>query len=233
MSITTTVAVPATELPFGPLADVDGEVTLTVEPTVPTGQKVAPYVWTPAEVADSLVESLEENPVVETVSIVDETDEHALLKVAWTDRINGVLEAIHEHDVVVRGAVGTGTQWTFRLRFPSYEELSAFYASCVDRGVSVELVQLHQTVAPDESPQFSLTAPQQELLLAAYDAGYFDVPRRTTLVELGERLDISDSAVSQRLRRGLAALIESTLAAGSAPDEDSTVEAESDRYSNN
>lgn len=213
MSLVATVSVPATAIPLGAALDVDEDVTVTVETTVPTSTSVVPYLWVPVDVADALVDSLETEPVVTAVSIVDELEDHVLLKVSWDDRVNGLLEAIRERDAVLTGAVGTGSRWTVRLRFPSYEELSAFYRGCVERDVPVELTQVHETGLPDDETRFGLTAPQRELLVAAYDAGYFDVPRRITLVELGERLEISDSAVSQRLRRGLAALIESTIAA--------------------
>ncbi|WP_436343938.1 helix-turn-helix domain-containing protein [Natronorubrum sp. FCH18a] len=213
MSIIATVVVPAAEFPLGSLSELDEDVTLTVEPTVPTSESVVPYFWAPASVADAVVDALEYEPVVATASIVDETDEHVLVKVTWNDRVNGILESIRERDAIVTSAVGTDTEWTFRLRFPSYEDLSGFYTNCVDQGISMELVQLHETVSSGTSREFGLTTAQRELITAAYRAGYFDVPRRTTLVELGQQLGVSDSAVSQRLRRGLAALIGSTIAA--------------------
>lgn len=57
-------------------------------------------------------------------------------------------------------------------------------------------------VTPEQNRGFGLTTGQRDLVVAAYEAGYFDVPRETTLVELGEELEISDSAVSQRLAVG-------------------------------
>jgi cytidyltransferase-like protein len=56
-----------------------------------------------------------------------------------------------------------------------------------------------------------LTNDQEQTLTTAYERGYFAIPRGTTIQELGEALDISDSAVSQRLRRGEESLIAATL----------------------
>lgn len=212
MSIIATVAVPSTDFPLGTLTDIDEDVTLTVETTVPTSESVVPYVWVPETVSDSVVETLEAEAIVATVSTVDRTADHVLLKVTWRERVNGLLESIRAQDAIVTSAVGTGTQWTFRLRFSTYESLSVFYRSCVDQEISVELVQLHETVSPTETHQFGLTTPQREVIEDAYRAGYFDVPRGSTLVDLSNQLEVSDSAVSQRLRRGLATLIEETLA---------------------
>lgn len=60
---------------------------------------------------------------------------------------------------------------------------------------------VHRVESYDESG-FGLTPSQQEALAVALEQGYFDVPRTTTLVEIAERLGVSDQAVSERLRRG-------------------------------
>lgn len=49
---------------------------------------------------------------------------------------------------------------------------------------------------------------QRETLLTAYRQGYFGIPRRTNQADLAEELEISDSALSQRIRRGVSKLIE-------------------------
>ncbi|RQG89973.1 bacterio-opsin activator [Natrarchaeobius halalkaliphilus] len=212
MSVIATISVPTTEFPFGTLLEADPETTLTVETTVPTSTGAVPYLWISAPQPDCVVGAIDAASTVESVSIVDRMNGHVLVSIDWIDRINGVLRAIERGDAIVTSAVGTHEGWSFRLRFPAYEELSTFYTDCADRGISIELVQLHETVSPDCDGRFGLTAAQRELVIAAYESGYFDVPRETTLVELGDRFGISDSAVSQRLRRGLAALIDTTMA---------------------
>jgi predicted DNA binding protein len=44
--------------------------------------------------------------------------------------------------------------------------------------------------------------------LLAYERGFFDIPRRATAADLAAELDVSRQAVSERLRRGYAALVE-------------------------
>lgn len=211
MSVIATVSIPATEFPLGSLLDSERDATVTVETTVPADEGSIPYLWVPADLADSVVDELADNATVTDATAVDELEDSVLVKIEWDDRVDGVLEAIRGSDAIVTSAAGTASQWTFRLRFPSYEDLSAFYTACVEDDVSIELVQLHEAVGSDHRRRFGLTNAQRELVVAAYEAGYFEVPRKTTLVELGERLGISDSAVSQRLRRGLAELIDATL----------------------
>lgn len=43
------------------------------------------------------------------------------------------------------------------------------------------------------------------------EAGYFSIPRETTLCEVADRLEISDVAASRRLRRGLSDLVTSAI----------------------
>jgi hypothetical protein len=45
----------------------------------------------------------------------------------------------------------------------------------------------------------------------AYEQGYFEVPRSVTVTELADHFGISDNAFSQRLRRGLSALVFETM----------------------
>jgi len=62
-----------------------------------------------------------------------------------------------------------------------------------------------------EGIESNLTETQRDTLLTALQAGYFDVPRRINLQDLAEQFGISDTALSQRLRRGLTELLTSTL----------------------
>jgi predicted DNA binding protein len=58
------------------------------------------------------------------------------------------------------------------------------------------------------SRRWSFTAAQEAALRAALSAGYFEVPRAATATEVADELGISKSAFLERLRRGLATLLE-------------------------
>ncbi len=51
-------------------------------------------------------------------------------------------------------------------------------------------------------PNYGVTDAQEASLRAAVDAGYFEVPRKTTATEVAATLGISKSAFLERLRRG-------------------------------
>ncbi len=62
-----------------------------------------------------------------------------------------------------------------------------------------------------ETERYGLTDPQHEALRLALEAGYFDVPRETTLSVLASDLEVSSQALSARLRRGQASVLERAL----------------------
>ena len=57
----------------------------------------------------------------------------------------------------------------------------------------------------------ALTPTERRVLGAAFEDGYFESPRATTLADLGERLGVSDVAVSETLRRAERKLLGATL----------------------
>ncbi|MFC4436787.1 MULTISPECIES: helix-turn-helix domain-containing protein [Natrialbaceae] len=97
-----------------------------------------------------------------------------------------------------------------RARVPSRDALLAYRESCRERDVPFRLQRIYHEPGP-ESGQYGLSDRQQEALLAALEAGYFDVPREATLSSIAGQLDISDQALSARLRRGQANLLRNTV----------------------
>lgn len=64
-------------------------------------------------------------------------------------------------------------------------------------GLEFEVERVRQRVDPARL----LTDRQRELLLAAVDLGYYDVPREATLTEVAERVGIAKSTCSETLQR--------------------------------
>ena len=223
MSVIATVELPSDEFPLGRVFSSDETGRMTVETTVPTSEEIIPYVWIPDTVSERTLEKLENRSAISAASVIDEADGYRLVKLEWENEVDGVLDAIQGTDAIVTSSFGTADRWTFRLRFPDYETLSTFHRKCLEKDVSIELVQVYEASESRGNGLYGLTDPQRDLLVTAYEEGYFEVPRGTSLVELGEQLEISDSAVSQRLRRGLKSLLETTVVdgTGGAVDGDS------------
>lgn len=215
MSVIADISIPAEQFALGDVLEVRSGVEVRLESMIPTGEAVIPYFWVKNTDAEAVGRALRESDIVEEVRIVDEANEETLFRVQWSEEVNGVIDAIKDTHAVVLEGNGRGDYWSFQLRFPEYDSLSTFYRSLVEKDVSVEVEGIHNPVDSPQSAEFGLTPEQFEALSKALEAGYFTVPRQITLVELAEELGISDSAVSQRIRRGLARILTTTIAGDS------------------
>ena len=158
---------------------------------------------------DALEAALERDPTVEDVTISDEGidgERRYLLTIPagettyrkWVS-LGGVL----------LDATVTHAGWNVRMRFPDREALSAYRTHCHDRDIDFTLRSVHDATGSTNTYPYGLTAPQYELLAAALEAGYFEVPRGTRMGDLATEFGVSDQAASERLRRALSRLLNS------------------------
>jgi hypothetical protein len=178
---------------------------------------IHPWLVRPVLAVDGeLHEEIDESPDVIQHAREREVEEPIVAlgrgrSIEWTEEVDSFLENLIDYEAAVLEATGTPDDWQFQLRFRSYEMLSEFYRACIDDGVGVQLNRVHNPVEAASRARFGLTEDQEQTLVTAFEGGYFDIPRGTTISELGEELEISDSAVSQRLRRANSSLIAATL----------------------
>lgn len=123
---------------------------------------------------------------------------------------------------VVQKATVTADGWDCHFGFADQRALSSFFEAAHDFGIEYRIDRVYEprdgNVLEDE-----LTDAQRKALRTAMAIGYFDVPRENGLQELGSELGISDSAASERLRRGIRSLIPTAIAGQmdiESPDDD-------------
>ena len=102
--------------------------------------------------------------------------------------------------------------WIVRMQIPTRQALVSFREYCLENDVTFRVNQLGNATDHEESDVVGLTEKQKQLLRMAFECGYYEIPRRISQNELAHELDISTSAISQRLRRDTEQLIGSTLA---------------------
>ena len=211
MSVIADFSIPAEQFALGHLLEVRPGVQVRLESMVPTGETMIPYFWVEDPDIEAVEEALLESTYVEEASIVDRVGDEALFRVVWAEDVNGIIETITETESVILEGNGHGDNWTFELRFPEYDALSQFYHSVVEKDISITLENVHNPIDQSGPQPNVVTDEQGEALQTALEEGYFAVPREITLVELADQLGISDSAVSQRIRRGLTKLLTTNL----------------------
>jgi hypothetical protein len=112
--------------------------------------------------------------------------------------------------IQVLSIVADEGNWRLRLRAQDREALVGVRELAADLRLSFRVRTVYRE-RPDRSAVV-LTPAQEELVETAYENGYFAQPRESSLEDLAERLDISPSAASGRLRRAMEALVAETVA---------------------
>jgi predicted DNA binding protein len=213
MSVVARIDVPARAFVLEEALDLDAETSVRLERVVPVEDPFVPYLWVTSESLPAVKRALAAAQAVESFEIVETVDDESLVHAAWCRPPNGVGDLVTDAGGVLLDAVGEDGTWRLGVRFPTRDDLSAFYQACDERGIAVELRSVTDPEPPGVTPG-CLTDAQRHALTTAFEMGYFEVPRRATLDDIARELDISDSAVSQRLRRGVGALLTQTFGDG-------------------
>ena len=208
MSVIVDVAIPADDFTLGAALAANPGIRVSLERIIPIGTSFVPYLWASNEDLEEIEEAFTQESDVESFVIADTVNDEVLLRVDWAEQVDGILQALVETGAVLLNGTGEAETWRFQLRFETHEDLSEFYQRCVDAGITVDIESVHNPgLTSDLKIRYDLTEEQRETLRLALDEGYFDVPRRINLTELAARLGISDSAVSQRLRRAIGTVL--------------------------
>jgi predicted DNA binding protein len=213
VSVIIEITVPAEDFALGRSLDGVESTQFELERMIPTTEAVVPFFWAHDTDPDALETSLKADEDVVGVRMLDELDDRALFRVEWVPDINGLVQSVIEHEAAILEALGTTDRWEFQLRFPDNSDVSSFQDALNEADVDFDLRRMHNPDDPDTAVS-GLTSAQRETLVMALERGYFAIPRETNLMELAEQLDISDQAVNERMRRGTAKLVLSSLTAG-------------------
>lgn len=127
----------------------------------------------------------------------------------WNYEHVGILTGLHESEVALLTAIGTADGWNFEVRGDDRDAIADFHEYLRARNVAITIYGIHALLEPEVG--LGLTEAQEKALRIAYERGYYDDPRRASLGEIAEDLDISRQALAGRLRRGYKRVLESTL----------------------
>ncbi|RQG96633.1 helix-turn-helix domain-containing protein [Natrarchaeobius chitinivorans] len=205
MSVIAEISVPVDAFVLGRILDDVPAVEIELERIVPLEEGITPLFWISGASAGEIEAILRDQPEIENFDVVTRIGNRALFEVTWDPEITGLIQALMETRAKILEATGTARRWDFKIRFHSHDNLSSFNVRLTNLGITVTLRKIY-VPSPDDTTDV-LSSDQRELLLLAHREGYFKVPRRTTLSELATKEGVSDSAISQRLRRALDSFI--------------------------
>lgn len=176
-----------------------------------------PSLWIGGESRQSIEDALTADPSVTSFTVVTGNSNEWLFELTLTEgAIDPFARTRIERATIVEASAANGT-WSLRVRFPDRGAVSRTYDRFTDDGVTVDVTRL-QDVSMDAAENLGLTDEQYEALVAAIEHGYFQIPRRTSLQDLAAELGISHQALSERLRRAFATLVEQELDLSAVPE---------------
>lgn len=210
MTVITELTIPPTAFSLGELMQIDDDIYIDVTHVVSGEHSIDLYLWLTGTDQAAFETAVRADSRTTSMTRLDHMAGKAVYRLTLEGEHMPLVAAIQSGDLLVETIRGRHDQWRFRLRAADYNALAAFSEVCDDLGVPVDIQRI-STADTHENPGYSITEKQYEVLRLAFEEGYFSVPRQTTLTKLAHSLGISDSAVAQRLRRGLTTLLADTL----------------------
>jgi predicted DNA binding protein len=155
---------------------------------------------------------LEADPTVSPVRTV-ELGTQRLYQVKISDE--GAKTDLYPNLVEIGGLVLSATVsrdgWYCRFGFPDQAGVGRYFDAVEQYDVNFDIHRIYELQNAEPELSYDLTDPQREALLTAFEAGYFEIPRKISIAELGDKLGTSDQAASERLRRGLRKLVDNAV----------------------
>ena len=213
MTVVAEYTIPADAFHVGQILAVDPGYTIRLVEFVPIGGGIIPYFWVEdhEEGFATFEERVRGDDIVASLTALDGHTNKMLYRIEWAGQIDGLLEAFQTFDMAIETATGTTDEWRFRVFSEDHGTLSEFRQYCVDHEIPLTVERVYNPSPPDDDAAYDLTSDQLEAIRLAFDEGYFNIPRETTMTDMGDELGISRQAVSNRLRRGMVQLLEHTI----------------------
>lgn len=208
--VVTEVSIPSDAFPVGTILNDGSDALVNLTKFVPTGKSFIPYFWVETEDVAAFEKSVRADDRVDSLTALDTSQNRTLYKIEWAGETDGFISAVAAHDLLIKGARGTEERWRFRLHGFDRENFASFQQTVLDEGIPLHVHRIWNPKSPDDNP-YGLTETQRKTLELAFNEGYFDVPKNTSLDDLGEKLDVSRQSVSRRVRQGVRNLLDTTL----------------------
>lgn len=218
MVVIVDLTIPADEFELGQILQVEAEAKITVETMVPLGGQPLPFIRVHNSTQDRFESTVQSHPSVSKIQLVNSHEGELLYALEWEPSAVSLIQTILDLDGVILMATGTPETWSLELRFRTHGALSEFQAYYIEQGMQVSIKHIYNPTRPDAGPYFGLTPAQRKTLGYAVESGYYSLPREVSTQELADEFDISDQAVTERLRRGISTLVLNSLLMESEDD---------------
>lgn len=218
MSTIVEATVPAEQFALSGAMDSPADPTFDVVRVVENDAECPfPFVWGQSEDVEEMLAALDADPSVTAVRALARFGDEVLLETRLAPRSRILTYVVHEEEGTILDAHGADGVWSLRILFPDRDSTSRTRSFCDENGLDLVVQRIRPASDPLRAEEHELTDDQHEILRLAYESGFYEVPRETTLEELAAAVGVSHQAISERLRRAHRTLIAQALLPDEAP----------------
>jgi len=202
------VAVPADQIALSRTLKMLPDVTFEAMRTVTSGSNDVMPMLAASEGDNVPIErALRADEGIDSVSPVATLEDECVYHVEWDDETAALLHGIFQERCAVLRARVLEDKWCFRLLFPERASISECYDYCRESGIRIDVESIYDPTGAIRYDQHGLSQKQFDVLEAALERGYYEIPRNVTLGELADEFDVSHQALSERLCRAHRTLV--------------------------
>ncbi len=211
MAVIVELSLPGDQFELGRILTMEDETIITLETMIPMGERPIPFFRVYNDPQHVFEDRIRKHPSVKNITTVNTHDDEALYALDWQESDDTFIGGIRMVDGHLLEATGDPETWGFEIRFPTHDAVSTFQEYCHETDIPLDIKRIFNPTKPDAGPWYGLTASQREMLIRATESGYYSIPRQTSTKSLAEEFEISDQAVTERLRRGISTLVTNTI----------------------
>lgn len=211
MSVIAHLRIPADAFELGRILAMGDDTAVELMSMVPLGERAVPLFTVHDHDLSGFEGEVRSHPSVDDLQIMSEHEGETVFALDWNVERDVFFQGIGETGAHLLSSRGTVETWEFELRFPDHAALSEFQEFCLNGHIPLEVGRIYNPTRPGSGPWYGLSPVQRDTLVLAVEGGYYAIPRQMSTKDLADELEISDQAVTERLRRAIARLVENTL----------------------
>lgn len=191
------------------------EMIISYEEMYQTDDEILFLFWATEGDLTTFEDGLDTDPTVTNPTQLAETQTRRLYRVTFTEYGENVATypTWPGLNITLLDATTATTHegWIFQMQMSDRETLQQYQKICTENNLDFRLKTIYEVRESTTKAETQLTNSQQEALIAAHELGYFRVPRQASLAAVADHCGISSQALSERLRRGTATLVDTAL----------------------
>lgn len=169
------------------------------------------FFWIEAGDFDAVESALDADHTIAEFTKLIETSIRRTYRIRYSDEAKLISPAVAAQDGLIMDTRSQCRGWLLQVQLQNHEDLYNLHEYATEADIQFEIREINQEGRTDTQRSVDLTDSQIQVLVTAYEQGYYEERQETDLAELGDILGTSQAGVSSLLRRASGRLIEEML----------------------